>query len=381
MSRVDEPTDDAIPPPDRGPTRRSLAGWEVPAWLGTGAGWSWRLLLVGALLYFALQMFVMLWLIVLPLLVGLFAAGLLGPLKSKLTDLKIPSLLATWVVLLLGLGIVVLMIVGSSVFIGEHLAGSTEWEETRDEVRNWLRTGPLDLSDDDVDDLEARAESYLRSGTFNSQRVRLMIELIGASFLALVLSFFFIKDGDRIWSWLVERIRAPRQSSVDRAGRAAFDALRGYIRGVAITGVIDAVLIGAVLVVLDVPLAVPLAVLTFFAAFLPIVGATIAGALSALVALVANGPRTAIIVAVATLIIQQVEGDVVMPMVMRRTINLHPVVVLTALAIGGTLGGIAGAFVSVPVAAMSVAMGRELRADAENGRAASTGAEACGASG
>jgi predicted PurR-regulated permease PerM len=124
------------------------------------------------------------------------------------------------------------------------------------------------------------------------------------------------------------------------------------MRGVAFTGVIDAVAIGVALWIIGVPLVIPLAVLTFLGAFFPIVGATVAGAIATLVALVTNGPRDAILIALVTLAVQQLEGDLIMPLVMQRQVHLHPVVVLVALASGGALAGLVGAFVAVPVAAM-----------------------------
>lgn len=133
------------------------------------------------------------------------------------------------------------------------------------------------------------------------------------------------------------------------------------MRGVAITGAVDAVAIGVGLLIIGVPLALPLAGITFVASFFPIVGATTAGALAATVALVTNGPGDALLVALLTLVVQQVEGDVIMPLVMARQVRLHPAAILTALAVGGAVAGIVGAFVAVPIAAMATAAGSALR--------------------
>jgi len=148
---------------------------------------------------------------------------------------------------------------------------------------------------------------------------------------------------------------------VSSAGAAAFDALGGYARGITVAGIVDGAAVGITMALLGVPLALPFAVLTFFAAYLPIVGATIVGVLSTVVALVTVGPQAAIILAVATLAIQQIEGDVVLPMVMSSQVRLHPAVVLVVLALGGAVAGVIGALVSVPIAAMGSAALRSFR--------------------
>jgi predicted PurR-regulated permease PerM len=129
----------------------------------------------------------------------------------------------------------------------------------------------------------------------------------------------------------------------------------GYLRGVAVVGVVDGALIGLALALLGVPLALPLAVLTAVGAFFPIVGAVTAGALAALVALVSKGPVTALLVVGVTVLVQQLEGNLLQPVVMGRSLDLHPVVVMVALSVGGILGGIVGAFLAVPAVAVAVA--------------------------
>lgn len=344
------------------PHDRRAARWQVPTWLQLLGGWSWRILVFGVVAWFGLRFLVALRVVVLPIIIAVLAAALLSPLHRWMTDRGVPRLLSAWLVMLAGIGVVAGLLASASYFIGTELAQTAQWSETADELREWLRDGPAGLDEQSVQDFEDRARDWLTSGFGGApaDRARLLGEMLGATVLALILTFFFVKDGAVMWRWLTERVDADRRPSVDRAGREAFTTLRGYVRGVAVTGVVDAVLIGALLLVLGVPLAVPLAVLTFFGAFFPIVGATVVGAAGALVALVANGPRTAIIVAAGTLVIQQVEGDVVMPAVMKKTVNLHPVVVLVALASGGAIGGIAGAFVAVPLAATIAAASRAL---------------------
>ena len=168
--------------------------------------------------------------------------------------------------------------------------------------------------------------------------------------------FFFLKDGDRIWafilSWTPRRYRPKWVAS----GRQALLTFGGYIRGTAIVASADAVGITAVLLILRIPLALPLGIIVFLGSFIPLVGATVAGTLSVLVALVASGPASALIVLVAVIGVNQLEGHFLQPVVMARTLKLHPLVVLLSLAIGAAVGGIIGAVLAVPLTAVSWAV-------------------------
>jgi putative heme transporter len=174
--------------------------------------------------------------------------------------------------------------------------------------------------------------------------------------LIVVLTFFFVKDGDSIWNWLVELFHEDRQETLREAGSRAWASLSAYVQGVLLVATIDAVLIGAGLLILGVPVAMPLIVLTFLAAFFPIVGAFVAGAAAVLVALVANGLATALVILGIIVLVQQLEGNVFYPIVVGRKLALHPVGILLALTVGGVLAGVAGAFLAMPVVAVSGAV-------------------------
>jgi predicted PurR-regulated permease PerM len=350
---------------------RSLdAAWAVPRWLERATGWTWRLIVLATGLIGIVWLLGLFRLVLVPVLIALLFAALFWPLSDWLRRHGAPPIIAAWMVLILGAAVLAGVGYLIVVTVGQELTSDTQWGEIEDEVRNWLETGPLDLTPTEIDDLQERAVETLSSGVTGNGLgpARTALEVAGAAFLTLVLLFFFLKDGPLMWGWVTRRIRPPRRPTVDIGGHAAFEALGAYMRGVAITGIVDAVLIGLALVVIGVPLALPLAVLTFFAAFFPIVGATTAGALAALVALVSNGLTDAIIVVIVTFVVQQVEGDVVMPLVMRRQVNLHPAVILTVLAIGGALAGITGALVAVPIAAMATAGASAIRGDVEAAR-------------
>jgi putative heme transporter len=153
-------------------------------------------------------------------------------------------------------------------------------------------------------------------------------------------------------SWLVERTPGRVSARIDGAGRAGWHALAGYTHGIVAVAAVDAIGIGAALFLLRVPLALSLTVLTFVAAFTPIVGATVAGAAATLVTLVTNGTRDALIVLAAVILVQQAEGNLLHPFVMRRAVHLHPVVTLLAVSAGTLLGGVAGGLIAVPACAV-----------------------------
>ena len=208
------------------------------------------------------------------------------------------------------------------------------------------------MSHADVDRLISRAGGQLR-GRLGGEALAGLSSLFGvlaSVVLVAFLSFFLVKDGRRIWCWLLDLAPASRRSAFDEAGSRAWGVLAVYTRGVIFVATVDAVLIGAALLLVGVPLALPLIVLTWLAAFFPIIGAVTAGAAAVLVALVADGMTSALIVLAAIVVVQQVEGNVLYPVVVGPRLKLHPIVVLVAVTVGGTIAGIPGAFLAVPVA-------------------------------
>jgi predicted PurR-regulated permease PerM len=218
---------------------------------------------------------------------------------------------------------------------------------------------PLGVGRADVDRAVRSGVRHLHSGGTTSQVLDsavLVTQWLAAIVLIVMLTFFFVKDGARIWDWIVELFHEDRQPVVRDVGDRAWAALAGYVQGVFLVATLDAVFIGIVLVLVGVPMALPLIVLTFVAAFFPIVGAFSAGAAAVLVALVANGLIAAIVVLVGIVLVQQLEGNVFYPVVVGRRLRLHPVAILLALTAGGVLAGIAGAFLAIPVASVTSAV-------------------------
>jgi putative heme transporter len=334
----------------------------VPRSLRVAAALSWRVLIVAAAVLLVAVVLIQLRLAVLPVIVALLLATVLLPPLRALRRRGWPALLATWTVIL-GAVVVLAAVVAlvSQGFISELDTLDARVDEGIGEVQQWLTDGPLQLPENALDDAVDRGRAFVSEnggvlvGGLTSG-ARLAAELVAGLLLAIVLLFFFLKDGDRIWGWIVGLFPSGQRGHVGEIGRRAWAALSGYVRGTAIVALVDAVLIGIVLAVLGVPLVVPLALLTFLAAFFPLVGAVIAGILAALVALVTEGTTDALIVAAAILVIQQLEGDVLQPIVLGKAVRLHPIAILLALTVGATLGGIIGAFLSVPVAAVGAAV-------------------------
>jgi predicted PurR-regulated permease PerM len=340
----------------------------VPRALANGAAWSWRILVIAGAVAVVGFSLAKLRVVLIPVFVALVGAALLAPVVERLAS-RLPRLVSVWATLLAALGVAV----GLGLLLWQPIRDSiddlrSEWSGAITEVERWLSEGPLGIDPERVERISedvGAAVDQLAAGVFAepASAARLAVEIVGGFFLTLVLTFFFLKDGPSMWQWFLERLQPSRRSSIDRGGRAVFSALQGWIRGVAITGFVDAVLIGGALLILGVPAAIPLAIITFLASFLPVVGATAAGVLATVIALVAEGPGTAVIVAAVVLVVQQLEGDVLLPVVMYRQVALHPVVVLLALAVGAAIAGIVGAIIAVPVTAAVSAAIRAMHAE------------------
>ncbi|HET8756186.1 MAG TPA: AI-2E family transporter [Solirubrobacteraceae bacterium] len=223
---------------------------------------------------------------------------------------------------------------------------------------------PLGIGRGDVDRAIDEGLKSVQGGAVANEVITgamLVTQWAAGVVLIVVLTFFFVKDGESIWDWIVELFYEQRQDTIREAGSRSWAALSAYVQGVVLVATIDAVLIGAGLIVLGVPVAMPLIVLTFVAAFFPIVGAFTAGAAAVLVALVANGLPTAIALLVIIVAVQQLEGNVFYPIVVGRKLALHPVGILLALTAGGVLAGVAGAFLAMPVVAVAGAILQYMR--------------------
>lgn len=348
------------------PVNESRPG-EVPRLLALTAAYAWRFLVVVAAAVILVYVLVTLRLIVIPMVVALLLSTLLVPLAERLRKRGLPSLLATWIVFGLSLGLLAAIVYFIVPAIADELDNlSRDVRQGTEDVITWLTEGPLDLTRAEIDgyidriaDQVRERQSSIVSGAFKG--AYLLVEVVIGALLTAVLTFFFVKDGNRIATALLEMFPRRRQDDIRTVSRRSWEALGAYIRGTAIVGIVDAVAIGGTMLVLGVPLVIPIAVITFFGAFFPLVGAVVAGVIAALVALVTTGFVPALILAAATIVVQQVEGDVLQPLVLGRAVNLHPLVILLSLTAGAIVAGIAGAFLAVPVAAVGAVVVAHLR--------------------
>jgi predicted PurR-regulated permease PerM len=348
----------AEPPAGMHDTTSSRDDTEVPHALRIAAAWSWRLIVVGIVTWALLQIIGTIRIVVIPLTVALLLSALLAPAVGWLLKARFPRSLATGVVLVGGLAAVVGTL---TLAVNEFIQGVPELSEKTSQgvrqIQNWLKTGPLHLSDGQLNNYIDEAQKWVdeNTKTFTSgalSTAATLAEVLTGTILVLFATFFFLRDGNKIWRFLVRLLPVKARWKVDDAGRASWATLGAYVRATVLVAFIDAVGIGIFLVIFDIPFAFPLAALVFLGAFIPIVGATLSGVVAVLVALVDSGPVTALIILGAVIGVQQVEGHVLQPLIMGRAVAIHPLAVIIGIAAGVVLAGIAGALVAVPLIAV-----------------------------
>jgi predicted PurR-regulated permease PerM len=297
-------------------------------------------------------------LVLIPLAIALLLSALLAPAVGWLLRARFPRSAATAIVLVAGLAAVVgtLTLVVNRFIVGVPDLTDRASAGVR-QIQDWLRDGPLHLSDRQLDQAIEAGQQWiddntqtLTSGAVSTAAT--VFEVLTGTLLVLFATFFFLRDGGRIWRFLVRIFPAPARASMLGAGEAAWGTLAAYVRATVLVAFIDALGIGLALLILQVPLAVPLAALVFLGAFIPIVGATLSGTVAVLVALVGNGAVTALILLAAVIAVQQLEGHVLQPLIMGRAVAIHPLAVIVAIACGVVLAGIIGALVAVPIVAV-----------------------------
>lgn len=316
--------------------------------------------MVGAVVILAIALW-RLRVVALPAFVALLAATALVPPAQWLRRHHLPAALAATVVFsgaLVVLATLLALILPG--FIGEIGAVRDQVEGGARRLGEIVASGPFGLSETDVqrsiDDAIERLRSSgdrIASGVLSGAVI--VGQTLAGLLLTLVLLFSFIKDGSVLWDWMLRQFPRGARERVSEIGETAWSLLGSYVRGIAFVATVDALFIGLGLALLGVPLVLPLATLTFAAAFIPFVGAIAAGLAAALVALVANGVATALIVLGIVVLVQQVEGNLLYPLVVGRSVQLHPVAILFALGTGAVLAGIIGALVAVPFAAVIAA--------------------------
>jgi predicted PurR-regulated permease PerM len=330
----------------------------VPRLLRMTAAWAWRLILVAILIYGAFRVSMELRLVVLPLIAGLLLTALLQPLSARLQRVGFPPVLATWCTLLAA----VIIIAGAVTLTANRVSADyptlvAEVKRTAAQVQHSLAGPPFHLHGARLQRYTNDVVQYIsqHKGVIAGTVVtggKIFLEFLTGLVLTLFITFFLLKDGAKIYSWLIKGLSAEPHRRMVNAGHAAWHALTGYVRGTTAVAAIHAIFIGLALWLLGVPLLVPLIVLVFIAGFIPLIGILVVGALAILITLGTKGWLAAVILLAVFVVENQIESHLLQPLVVGRAVRLHPLAIILALAVGGIIAGIPGAIVAIPFVAV-----------------------------
>lgn len=343
----------------------------VPAGVDLAAGWAWRLLLIAAaggvgiwlLRYFSE--------ITVPVAIAVLGTALTIGAVDWLVDHRVPRIVATFIVVLT----MVVAFFGMLALVGQQLATQVDDLQANvvegiTQIQDWARTGPLGLSDAQlqtwIDDAKASISSGDTSVLTRITEVGTTItHIVAGFFIALFAAFFFLYEGDRIWSWVVALFPRTARERVHSSGETAWHSLRAFVRATVIVALTDAAGIAFAAWALGVPLTLAIGVIVFLGAFVPIIGALISGLVAVLVALVAQGPWTALFMLIAVVVVQQIESHVLQPFLMGAFVAIHPLAIIVAIAAGVVVAGVVGALIAVPLAASLNGVVRHLAVTAQ----------------
>ena len=321
------------------------------------AAWSWRLLVIGAAVFAGFWLLSQVKVITVSVAIALILCALLLPAVDWLDRHRCPRGLGVASVLIGGIALLggVLTFVVNQFISGLPALGG-EVTRSIDSAREWLIDGPLGMSREQIDNLgnsaiQAVRENQDRLTTGALSTATTVTQIVTGFFIAVFALIFLLHGGRSIWDYVTKLVPPENRSRVRAAGRSGFDSLTGFVRATFFVALVDAVGIGVGLAVLGVPLALPLASLVFLGAFIPVVGAVITGLLAVVVALLSQGFLAAVLVLLLVLAVQQLEGNVLQPLVMSRAVRIHPLAVLLAISGGAVLAGIIGALLAVPLLA------------------------------
>lgn len=329
----------------------------VPQGVRVAASWSWRLLLIGIAAAAALWLIVQVRLLVIPLLIAILLSALLLPIVRLVERVGAPRWLgiitALFAFTIAVCGLITLIVTQLRGGLGDLGKKSLEvWRQTLD----WIEHNPIGISADQLQDLFNGITKTLQ--THQSEIVNGALglassagQIVTGTLLTLFSLIFLLIDGERIWFWLLGFFPRNSHAAADAAGRAAWVSVGQYVRVQILVAFTDAVGIGIGAALLGVPLPIPIAILVFLGSFIPFLGAITTGALAVFIALVYNGPVNALIMLAVVLLVNQVEGHILQPLVMGSAVQVHPLGVVLVVSMGAMLGGIAGALFAVPIAA------------------------------
>ncbi|MEU1119241.1 AI-2E family transporter [Streptomyces sp. NPDC005879] len=331
----------------------------IPWGMRVAAEAGWRLLVLAGTLWVLMKVISAVQLVVLAFVAALLITALLQPTVARLRRLGLPRGLATAVTAILGfviMGLVGWFVVWQVMENADEL--SRQVQDGIEDLRKWLLNSPFHVTEDQINDIAKSLRDAVGSNTeeltsAGLEGVTVIVELLTGILLAMFSTLFLLYDGKRIWQWFLKLMPAQARPGIAGAGPRAWRTLTAYVRGTVIVALIDAIFIGLGIYFLGVPMAVPLAVIIFLAAFVPLVGAVVSGALAVVVALVTQGVFTAVMALVVVLAVQQIEGHILQPFILGRAVRVHPLAVILSVAAGGMVAGVGGAVVAVPLVAVT----------------------------
>ncbi|MEO7981428.1 MAG: AI-2E family transporter [Sporichthyaceae bacterium] len=341
-----------------------LDGVETPYVLRFSAAWAWRLLLVVGAVYVFLRVFSVLSVVLVPVIIGLLISAALSPIADRLVGWNLPRGVATMLVVVGGIAcIAALVALVAQQFSSGFGDLRDSFNGSLDKLEHYLTR--LGLSPAQLSDFFDKVRTGVSSGQGNLggtvvKTATTAGHLLAGLFIALFATIFFTYDGRGIWRWLVSLFPEPARDRVHGSGERAWAVLTAYVRATLVIAATDALGISLVALVLGLPLVLPLGVLVFLGAFIPVVGAAISGIVAVAVALVAVGPVTALIMLVGVVAVQQLEGHVLQPFLMGRLVRVHPLAIVVSIAVGAEVAGIFGALIAVPLAAVINAVSSHL---------------------
>ncbi|ADD39957.1 AI-2E family transporter [Stackebrandtia nassauensis] len=334
----------------------------VPHGVKVAAGWSWRALVIAAAVVGVLYLASILSFVVIPILVSLLLAAMLQPLVALLVKAHVPRSIAAAIVLIAGIAAVagvLTLVINQFVANIDTLVDSVQKGLLN--LQDWAKYGPLHLEQKQINNFFSEFQTVITDWLSDNQSILagtaveslgIVFNILTGAFLVLFTTFFFMRDGRRIWTFLVRMLPERAHEPLLHAGFASWRTLVSFVRATILVAFIDAVGIGAWLMFLDIELAIPLAALVFLGAFIPIIGATVSGIVAVLVALVGDDWVTALLVLAGVIVVQQVEGHLLQPLLMGRAVSVHPLAIVLAVAAGVVLAGPIGALIAVPIVAV-----------------------------
>lgn len=346
------------------------------AW-GRAAARALQILILMALAFAALWLFARLRLVLVPAVIALMLAAASWPLVGWLRRHRVPASLAAGITLLIGLSLVG----GLTAVVTWGIV--EEWPELRAETQEGLReldralaSGALPIDANQVDRFEEWLREALSGGGAGARLAGGALvagEVLAGLGLTVVMLFFLLRDGPKLWAFVLRFVPEHGHARAQRIGAGCLDVMGAYVRGTTVIAFVDAAVIGLALLILGVPLALPLAVLVFLTAYIPLAGAVLSGAMASLVALVSNGVGPALIVLAVVIAVNQLEGDVLAPVVYGKAMSLHPLAILISLTAGITLAGILGGLLAVPLVAVAWTVATAWNPDPEDAEDAEAG--------